>query len=60
MATSANPGALSSALYSVLTPIIAVNGACVSSLMKAGMSRGLVIRMMCAPIFMNTRFEVSA
>ena len=58
--TAVNPGAFSSALYSVLTPIIAVNGDFRSVATKAGMSRGLVISRMCAPIFMNTRFTVSA
>ena len=60
VSTSAKSGASSSARYSVLTPMMAVNGCFFRSRMKAGMSRGLVTSTACAPILRNTRLEVSA
>ncbi len=51
----ANPGSLSSALNSVLTPVMAVNLCDLSSLTNPGMSRGLVISTFSAPSDMNTR-----
>ena len=54
------PGALSSALNRVLTPVMTVNGTFFSSLTKPGMSRGFVIRTLCAPSFMKvSRLAVS-
>ena len=45
----------------VLAPVMAVIGTDFSSFTKPGMSRGLVIRWLCAPNFMNTRqFAVNA
>ena len=55
------PGVLSRPLNSVLTPVIAVKRASLSSFTKPGMSRGLVIRKLRPPNFMKTRqFAVSA
>src|SRR5690606_28962787 len=43
------------ALKSVFTPVMAVKGVVRRVLMKAGISRGLVIRMLWPPYFMKAR-----
>ena len=60
-ATASNPGAPSSALNSVLTPVIAVNGVLASSATRPAMSRGFVISTFVPPSLRKTsRFAVSA
>ena len=59
--SSLNPGVLSSALNSVLTPVMKVNFTFDSSLTKPGMSRGFVISTLLPPTRVNTSmFVVSA
>src|SRR5258708_4118718 len=53
--SSANPGVFMSPLKRVLTPDIQVKRYLPSSFTKPGMSRGLVMRTLCAPIFMLVR-----
>ena len=56
-----NPGVFSSALNSVLTPEMYVNGCLRSSPTKLGKSRGFTIRMFFQPsITKNRQFAVSA
>ncbi len=56
----ANSGLLTSALNSVLTPVITVNLCLAISLTKPGMSRGFGISTFSAPSVMNVRqFAVS-
>ena len=58
--TCANFGLFTSALNSVFTPVIAVNGYLRSVLTNPGMSRGLGISTFSAPSVMKTRqFAVS-
>jgi len=47
--SSAKPGVFISPLYSVLTPVIAVNRVFFNSLTNPGMSRGLVISRLSPP-----------
>ena len=55
------PGVFSSALKSVLTPVMKVNFTFASSLTKPGMSRGFVISTLLPPTCVNTSmFVVSA
>ena len=57
----AKSGLLIMALNRVLTPVMVVKGYFPISLMKPGMSRGLVIRTLVAPILKKVRqFAVSA
>ncbi len=53
--TDSKPGVCSSALNSVFTPLMKKNLYFLSSATKAGKSRGLVIRMLCAPRRTNSR-----
>ncbi|MNV46496.1 hypothetical protein D3C71_1383300 [compost metagenome] len=57
----AKSGLFSKALNSVFTPVKAENGTLLISLIRPGMSRGLMMRRLLAPIFMKVRqFAVSA